>query len=408
MSSRKSICPDHRISEQTGSRCDPGSDINIGQKVSEAAKRFVFFLLTVLVLTTSALPCEGAADWIYEPETESSSEIWTYLAAHDEALDESLTYRPVLCLGANDEIQSWLVSSFAPAEDPSDPDAELPAGNYVVYVQLFPCPKIISLTPAGTPIDEIIPVCEIKLLLDSDSMLDEEHRLREEWREEFQTGEGYQTISAVYLDTPEKDYLSAGWVNRIRVKEGKPKYTITYKKRYPVENDDIEAAFDAARSDGFSLYDNQFPAEIDWGYSQMTLSFSADADVKTAEIPDINFLEPTDAAQMFAERMPSEENDWESAGWGKEMTDRIRIAGPVHFLRYSGSIDGQSIRIEIWPVPADGETEYIVEFSAEGKTLKEAAVLRQRFIAQLDETGILLHRDALKTDLILNGIGANQ
>ena len=64
----------------------------------------------------------------------------------------------------------------------------------------------------------------------------------------------------VVMSMPARDFLNAGWINRIRVKEEKNKYTITYKKRYPVQDDDMEAALAAARDDGFSLYDEQFLA----------------------------------------------------------------------------------------------------------------------------------------------------
>ena len=370
-------------------------------KLMKTIKRITFLLLGILFISSSAAYAEEQAEWIYEPGLESNSELWAYLAARDEALNENMIYEPVMCLGADNEIQSWLIKSFIYAEEASDPGSAIPTGNYVVYIQMDPSPKIISIFPAGTPLEKIKPVCEVKLLLDSESVLDEEHLLRKELKEAFRIGDGVQTISAVYLDTPERDFLDAGWINRIRVKEGKPKYTITYKKRYAVENNDLEATLAEARTDGFSLYDAQFPAELDWGYSEMTLSFSADVDVKTSGIPDIDLLERTDAAQMLAEQMPSEENDREAADWGKRMANSAEIVGPIHFLRYTGSIDDQSIRIEIWPVSVDNGTEYIVEFSAEAKTVEAAAALHSTYIEFLDEMGILLHRDGLKTQRIL-------
>ena len=54
----------------------------------------------------------------------------------------------------------------------------------------------------------------------------------------FQIEDEPERIDVIYLDTPARDCLKAGWVSRIRVKEGKPRYTITYKMRYPVQDGD--------------------------------------------------------------------------------------------------------------------------------------------------------------------------
>ena len=136
--------------------------------------------------------------------------------------------------------------------------------------------------------------------------------------------------------------------------------------------------------------------------------FTMDIDVnrpaavtKIYEISGIRFRGAS-IDQMLADKMPSEMKNWSSEGWGAGNTDQLRIAGPIEFLRYSGTLDGQSIRIEIWPIPGADGTKTIVEFSRECENVEEAAGLRDGFIAILDEMGILLHEDALKTELILN------
>ena len=108
----------------------------------------------------------------------------------------------------------------------------------------------------------------------------------------FQIEDEPERIDVIYLDTPARDCLKAGWVSRIRVKEGKPRYTITYKMRYPVQDGDVDSALATARADGLTLQKGQYPAEIDWGYSKMTLSFAANADVKTEKTPDLSLLSP--------------------------------------------------------------------------------------------------------------------
>lgn len=246
--------------------------------------------------------------------------------------------------------------------------------------------------------------CELKFLLDTDTVLDEEHLLRQNLREAFQTGDEYKTIGAMYLDTEDRDFLNAGWINRIRLKDGKSKYTICYKKRYSVEGNDYEAALAAARADGFSPDDGRFSTEIDWGYSRMTLSFSTEVELKMKEKQNIDLLGYASAIRMIADNMPPEEKDLGDEGRGLQLLGRIQIAGPIHYRRYTGELDGYKVHIEIFPVPNGGGIEYIVELSAKCDDMEEAAEIRESFMDSLEKTGILTHKDGLKTQMILRGL----
>ena len=244
------------------------------------------------------------------------------------------------------------------------------------------------------------PNVEIKFLLDSGQVLDEDYLLRANVRDHFDIENEYIVYDVIYLDTQEREFLKAGWVNRIRLKEGKSKYTLTYKKRYPVLDFDIETALTSALKDGFSLNDERFSAEIDWGYNNMTLSFSAEAEIKTKEPPDIRDLAHSDAVQMLADHFPPEEDT------NAALLENIKSVGPIRFLRYFGTFEENEIRIEIWPIPGANEMQYVVEFSAKCGAPEAAAAFREDIIVKLDEMGILIHRDALKTALILNGLDA--
>lgn len=257
--------------------------------------------------------------------------------------------------------------------------------------------------PAETEtLESIVIPCEIKLLLDNECVLDENRLLKESIREAFQTGDEYQGIYVEYLDTAERDFLNSGWVNRIRLKEGKSKYTLTYKRRFSVTDNNLEPAVIEAGKEGFSISDARFPAEVDWGYSKMTLSFSNESEVKSETPLDINLLNHGDAIQMIAEHMPQEEINCKSDRWGTNLINDAQIAGPIRFMRYSGTFEGYDIRIEIWPIESEGKIEYITEFSAHVEDMDEAVVMHDSFIKSLDEMGIILHKDALKTQMILN------
>lgn len=252
--------------------------------------------------------------------------------------------------------------------------------------------------------EEIYLPCEIKLLLDNEAVLDEENFLKESIREAFQTGNDYEGIYVEYLDTAAQDFQNAGWTNRIRLKEGKSKYTLTYKRRFSVPGNDLSSAVADACEGGFTIANAEFPAEVDWGYSKMTLSFSNEYEIKSESPLDITLLERGDAVQMLADHMPPEEKNRNSDSWGTTLIKEAQMAGPVRFMRYSGVFDGYDIRIEIWPIESRGDVEYISEFSAYAEDMDEAAVMHERLISSLDEMGILLPVDALKTRMILDNM----
>ncbi len=109
---------------------------------------------------------------------------------------------------------------------------------------------------------DIKPGCEIKFLLDSELTLSEDNELKKSALKAFEIEEDPTSYEVIYLDTQGRDYLKEGWINRIRLKEGKSKYTLTYKKRYDVENDNIEEALETAAGDGFTLTDNRYSAAM--------------------------------------------------------------------------------------------------------------------------------------------------
>ena len=371
-----------------------------------SARTVTFLLAFLFVFVLSASP--GFAkkkDWQYGSGGSMDDIVWQYLLENEETLYPDSFYEPVMMLARDGETEAWLVATGDAAEEGSG-DAAL-SGYLVVYIQLSPTPKIINIDEVGKPLKKIGPTCEIKLLLDSSAVLDEQHLLAADIREQFQISEEYQAIEVMYLDTPGRDYLNNGWINRIRVKEGKkPKYSLDYKIRYEVPDYNISQALDATLADGFTLYDSYFPAEIDWGYSKMTLSFTYGVSLKTEEMPELRTTDPHEAVNMIVRNMPAEEKNWKTKGWGKDTAADMQAVGPLRFLRYTGAIGEQEIRIEVWPVQNGGETQYITEFSIPCDSLESAEAVRDGVIETLDGLGILLHEDGMKTTLILNGLDA--
>ena len=96
---------------------------------------------------------------------------------------------------------------------------------------------------------------EIHFLLDSDAVLDEDHKLKKEIRSEFDIGKKIKKFGVVYYDGTDRVFEREGWINRIRMQEGKADkgFELTYKKRYPVSGTDVDEAVRRAGEEGFDL-----------------------------------------------------------------------------------------------------------------------------------------------------------
>lgn len=252
--------------------------------------------------------------------------------------------------------------------------------------------------------ENMIPNYEVKLLLDSDQVLNSDDLLKKTYRNLFNTGKDYQEIGVLYIDTDDLAFEAEGWTNRIRRKEDSDSFDLTYKKRYSVENGNIDAALTKANNEGFDISDTNYDAQIDWGYGKMTLSLSCK---KTASAKDYSNMElpgKKKAISILKDKMPGKLEDWKYNNWGKDTIEDGRKYGPIYYCKYGGNFNGIDVDIEIWPIynKETQTTEMVTEISFKSDTFTEAAEYRAELIAYLDELGILLHTDSLKTQKILS------
>jgi hypothetical protein len=242
---------------------------------------------------------------------------------------------------------------------------------------------------------------EIKFLLDSDKVLTDEHLLTDDFRALIGAGTDYRSIDVIYLETEGRDFLNEGWVNRIRWKENKKKIECTCKKRYSLSGEDaaaIRAALAQAEADGFVFSDTAYSAQIDWGFSKMTLSAEKEVSGKYKDYRSLSQFSTADAIKFFEKTMPDEERDWGEKRWGAAMLAQAQKVGPLQYRRIKGSWEGTEADVEIWPMK-DG---YITELSFKVTGLADASTLRERMTALLEEKGVLLHKDSMKTQMILD------
>ena len=251
--------------------------------------------------------------------------------------------------------------------------------------------------------------CEVKFLLDPAKVLKEDGRFTEQFRSWFAFNEEYRPIEVIFLDTEDRAFSSEGWVNRLRWKEEKKKAECTFKKRYSADGegeDAIVSLLAAAAADGFDLTDGSVSAEYDWGYSKLTLSLDWEESVKPEGHESLEELSPEEAVDFMKKAMPQALADWKEEGWGIKQLEKALSAGPVHVLRADGMWEDLEITAEIWPIGKDpggtGTAVYIAELSFKAGDLETAARKRMELTRFLDEKGVLLHEDSLKTQKVLD------
>ena len=240
---------------------------------------------------------------------------------------------------------------------------------------------------------------EVKFLLDPELVLDENHELKPEVLETLGFTGKVKNRGMQFIDLEGKPYNEEGWSLRIRIKQGDDEYDVTYKKRYTVENGDIDAALALAAADGFVAGNEDYEAELDWGYNKLTLSISTESSVAKPETYGDTVLPGLeDSIAFIQETMPAE-----VAAVDADITAGI-VCGPVYYPRYTGELAGMELDIEICAItsPITGETEYVCEVAFSADTMEEASAKRDEITKILDDAGILLKEDGLKTNKILN------
>ena len=203
-----------------------------------------------------------------------------------------------------------------------------------------------------------------------------------------------------FLDGKYQDLHVEHWNVRFRDK-GKEKWELTYKRRYPVQGDDIDGAVVAAARQGFDAGKSDYEVEVEWGFKRQTLSFTPKKEVEgpsSAPLPKAG-----DARQFAVDKLPEKLAHWIHDGWAKSVLSGAHVYGPVDGKRWTGKRDeiDNEITLEVWEIrkSSGDEKERVVEVSFKKKDRSEAKESRERLSELL--YGWLLEDDVLKTELIL-------
>ncbi|MBB6734554.1 hypothetical protein [Cohnella zeiphila] len=249
------------------------------------------------------------------------------------------------------------------------------------------------------------PNYEVKWYLDPAIVLNSDHKLKSDVLSEFGMPSTVEKMNVEYLDSNDLDLNNEGWEVRIRKMEsdGDEDFELTYKKRYPIVNGNLQAALDEAAADGFDADEEDYEAQVDWGYSTQTLSFSNDKDEEKSGYDGMELPDADDSRDMAVDRLPGKMEDLNSDDWAKDILKDAHIYGPVSAKRSIGQWNGEKLYIEVWEIKkASGSGyDYIVEASFKEDDAAVASTKRDALKNELISKGWFLPQDGLKTSLIL-------
>lgn len=250
----------------------------------------------------------------------------------------------------------------------------------------------------------LTPDYEVKLLMDPSVVLGTDNKLKPTVLSTFAMPTSVTKMNVQFLDTDSKTIYNAGWSPRMRKTEGDSTFELTYKKRYDINNGDIDSALTQANNDGFNSGDTKYEAQIEWGYQKQTLSISRQKKTSDSGYSAMELPAQSASQTMLISNAPDKFNNWNYNNWGTDQLSNSRIYGPILAKRSIGTWSGiKKFYIEVWPIKdsAGSGIQYIVEASFKVTDRSTASSNHDELVSFLQGKGWFMAQDSLKTALIM-------
>ncbi|RII34206.1 hypothetical protein D2A34_13680 [Clostridium chromiireducens] len=256
----------------------------------------------------------------------------------------------------------------------------------------------------GKTVTPAVPNYEVKIYMNPSVVLDSDNKLKQEVLDTFNMPSTVTKMSVEYLDSSNLDFNDIGWDVRLRKMEGDADFELTYKKRYSIANGNIDSALQTAALDGFDKSEDDYDAQVDWGYNKQTLSFSNDKDVSISGYSGMDLPSSKDSIKAAVKKIPGKLNNSISNNYGTTILQNSHIYGPVDAKRSIGTWNGEKFYIEVWKIKATSGSgyDYVVEASFKTDDRSSAQEGHDQLIELFNEKGWLLPEDQLKTQMILD------
>lgn len=254
----------------------------------------------------------------------------------------------------------------------------------------------------------LTPDFEVKALLNASAVLGPDNKLSHSVLTTFDLGTDIKLMHIQFLDTDDRELYENGWSPRIRRTDDDEvdPFELTYKRRYAIEGyeEGIDDALHKAHVDGFDHKDENWDAQIEWGYTKLTLSLTRKKEASSKGYHGIELPEVKKSRSMLKKEAPGKFVDWSEDNWGIDNLEKARIYGPIATQRSTGTWSDLKVHVEVWPIKAENGdgVDHLVEISFKTDDQREASKKHDELIEFLTEKGWFLPKDSLKSRMIMD------
>jgi hypothetical protein len=249
-----------------------------------------------------------------------------------------------------------------------------------------------------------VPDYEVKLFLDPAKVLDAEFKPARETDRALDLKNSSRRIAMLFLDARPPQLHAGRWNVRARRFEDSDELELSYKRRYPVEPGRLADALAVAAADGFDAGEDDYAAQVEWGFRRETLSFTRKKELEVKGLGELDLPAVEELRVLAARELPGKLDRWEAPGRARAALAAAHGYGPVAGKRWAGEWPGPDLAFEVWQIrTASGQGyEPVVELSFKEEALADAAGHREKLTAFVRDRGWLVERDVLKTAMILD------
>ena len=271
-------------------------------------------------------------------------------------------------------------------------------------------PKPAPAPTASSQVAAAVPDYEVKVFLDPTKVLDVEFKPTKQADRTFDLKNSNLKLAMQFLDVPSaepeprRQLDLAGWNVRFRRREGSDKLELSYKRRYRIEPGRLADVLATAAADGFHASESDYDAQVEWGFSRETLSFTRKKEFKANGAGELELPDAEKSAALAVREIPGKLDRAKQSGWARGVLAKPHLYGPVLGKRWAGDWQGPTLAFEVWLVRTKTGPGYqpVVELSFKEKTQANANGFRNKLMEFVRDQGWLLEEDVLKTAMILD------
>jgi hypothetical protein len=204
-------------------------------------------------------------------------------------------------------------------------------------------PKSSPAPTASPQVAAAVPNYEVKLFLDPAKVLDVEFKPTRAADRTLDLKSSNRKIAMQFLDVQPLQLNAEGWTVRARKFEGSDKLELSYKRRYPIAPAQLAEALAAAAAHGFDAREDDYAAQVEWGFAKQTLSFTRKIEFKAKGTGELDLPTVEELRLLAVREIPGKLDRWKAAGWARDLLARAHLYGPVLGKRWAGDWQGHAL-----------------------------------------------------------------